>query len=182
FRHPSQGAVDETTHDDQAQDEQVIHFRRHRERQHVLPQHHPRRRLLPRHLRHDRAIHAADSVLGLARAGAPVHPVARPCATVHRHDGPALLSTTHAEPRRRLLLLAAVVGAAADLPPPERPEALASDPNECVPLTVHEEGLVAAPAAVVVDAEGDGAVGAVHRAAVAVEHQRLHPHRVRLPA
>lgn len=43
---------------------------------------------------------------------------------------------------------------------------------------VHEEDVAAAPAAVVVDAEGDAAVGAVHRAAMAVEHQRLHPHRV----
>ena len=53
------------------------------------------------------------------------------------------------------------------------------DPDEVVAGAVHEEDLAAAPAAVVVDAEGDAAVGAVHGAAVAVEHKRLHPHRIR---
>ena len=52
------------------------------------------------------------------------------------------------------------------------------DPDEVVAGAVHEEDLAAAPAAVVVDAVGEPAVGAVDGAAVAVEHQRLHPHRV----
>ena len=64
------------------------------------------------------------------------------------------------------------------VPPPEHPKALPLDPDEGLAAVVHEEHLAAAVAAVVVDAEGHAAVGAVHGAAVAVEHQRLHPHRV----
>ena len=56
------------------------------------------------------------------------------------------------------------------------------DPDEVVAGAVHEEDLAAAPAAVVVDAVGEPAVGAVDGAAVAVEHQRLHPHREHLLA
>jgi len=47
-------------------------------------------------------------------------------------------------------------------------------------VAVHDVRLVAAAAAVVVDAVGDAAVLAVDGAPVAAEHQRLHPHRVHL--
>lgn len=45
-----------------------------------LPQHHPHRRLLLRHLCHGSAIHAEDSVLWLSRAEAPI--AATPCPSL----------------------------------------------------------------------------------------------------
>lgn len=48
-------------------------------------------------------------------------------------------------------------------------------------VEVHEAGAAAAPGPVVVDAVDDAAAGVVDGAAVAVEHQRLHPHGEHLP-
>lgn len=129
----SHSTADEATHDDQSQDEEVIRTRAHCQRQHVLTEHHPRRRLLPRHLRHHLAVAAAaaaaaDPVLRFARA--PVDPVRHPDAAMQRHGGHGSSWTSaplHSEPRRRRrrrrrLLLATVVPAR--LPSLHHPEAL----------------------------------------------------------
>lgn len=56
--------------------------------------------------------------------------------------------------------------------------AAAADGEEDVAVAVHEEGVAAPVVRVVIDAEHDAAVGViVHRVAVAVEQQRLAPHR-----
>ena len=161
----------------------MVRPRRHRQRQDVVPKNHPGRRLLPRDRRHGRTVGAAnDSVVRLARAPAD-DCVRRPPAAMHRHGSSAARSLAHREPRRPRLLAAVGpgFGVPAGLPSPEHPEAAPSpDPDERPAGAVHQEGLAAAPAAVVVDAERHAAVRAVHRAAVAVEHQRLHPHRVHL--
>ncbi|KAG2594056.1 hypothetical protein PVAP13_5NG616501 [Panicum virgatum] len=173
---PSHATVHEATDDDHSQDEQMIHLRPQCQRQDILSEHDPGRRLLPRDRGHARAAGAADLVVGLARA--PFDGV-HPPAAVHRHGGPAFSGLVQGEPRSLLL---AAVEVPAGLPSLEHPKALSLDPDERLAVAVHEEDLAAAPAAVVVDAEGDAAVGAVHRAAVAAEHQRLHPHREHLLA
>ena len=170
---PSHATVHEATDDDHSQDEQMIHLRPHRQCQDILSEHDPGRRLLPRDRGHAGAAGAADLVVGLARA--PFDGVRPPAAAVHRHGGGAFSSLVQGKPRPRLL---AVVEVPAGIPSLEHPEALSLDPDERLAVAVHEEDLAAAPAAVVVDAVGESAVGAVDGAAVAAEHQRLHPHRV----
>jgi len=183
---PSQAPFHKATDDHQTQGEQMIRPGPHRQRQDIVSEHNTRRRPLPLDRRRDRAASAGDFVAQFARR-APADRVRGRAATSsmvhHRHGGAVLsiisLLLLHSEPRRRRLLAVVRFGVPASLPPPEQPKAaLSLDPDEGLAGAVHEEHLAAAAAAVVVDAEGHAAVGAVHGAAVAVEHQRLHPHRV----